>query len=462
MKKIYIIGICGKTTAAIALMFKEMGYKVSGSDSNYYPPVSTFLDEHNIAFSVGYKESSIAEFNPDIVMVGGSATFVLADNPETSWAKENSKEILTYPEILQKYLVKENSIVVTGTYGKGTISAMLTWIFETAGLNPSFMIGGIPLNFGKGIRNTNSNISVIEGDEYIAGTINGELKSKFFYYNPTHLIISSMQWDHLDIFKTEQEYINNFQKLVETLPDTGTLLTNNEGENVNKLEVENKVKHIKYGNYYKEIKYLDGQINYKVILDNEELSIISNFFGEHNVKNSIAAIIMAKQFGVSNEDIEKAFKTYNHLKSHQELLDQVNGIRIYADLAHSAVKAKATIKAFSQVFDKSKINIVFDVYAPSMKNKETLSWFDNVFGDIKAVYIPKVNAVKTSNGFITGKDIVNAIKKTYEKVEYIPDDIKLADMIASDVKSGDIVIYMSSGDVSKKVELLKHKLNEKI
>jgi len=462
MKKIYIIGICGKTTAAIALMFKEMGYLVGGSDSNYYPPVSTFLDEHNIAFSVGYKESNIVEFNPDIVMVGGSATFVLSDNPETSWAKENSKEILTYPEILQKYLVKENSIVVTGTYGKGTISAMLTWIFETAGLNPSFMIGGIPLNFGKGIRNTNSNISVIEGDEYIAGRINGELKSKFFYYNPTHLIISSMQWDHLDIFKTEQEYINNFQKLVETLPDTGTLLTNNEVENVNKLEVENKVKHIKYGDYYKEIKYLDGQIHYKVILDNEELSIISNFFGEHNVKNSIAAILMAKQFRVSNEDIAKAFKTYNHLKSHQELLDQVNGIRIYADLAHSAVKAKATIKAFSQVFDKSKINIVFDVYAPSMKNKETLSWFDNVFGDIKAVYIPKVNAVKTSNGFITGKDIVNAIKNTYEKVEYIPDDIKLADMVASDVNSGDIVIYMSSGDVSKKVELLKHKLNEKI
>ncbi|MDA1338086.1 MAG: hypothetical protein O2871_01860, partial [bacterium] len=148
--------------------------------------------------------------------------------------------------------------------------------------------------------------------------------------------------------------------------------------------------------------------------------------------------------------------------SHQELLDKVNGIRIYSDLAHSAVKAKATIKAFSQVFDKSKINIVFDVYAPSMKNKETLSWFDNVFGEIKAVYIPKVNAVKTENGLITGKDIVNAIKKTYEKVEYVPDDIKLADMIASDVKSGDIVIYMSSGDVSKKVELLKHKLNEKI
>lgn len=466
MKKLYIIGICGKTTSAVAFMFKEMGYIVSGSDSNRYPPISTFLDENEINFATSYNEENIAKFNPDIVLVGGSATYVLSDNPETRWATKNSKQILTYPEILQKYVVKGNSIVVTGTYGKGTISAMLTWILETAGLNPSFMIGGIPINFGNGIRNTDSNISVIEGDEYIAGSLDGNVQSKFFYYNPTHLIITSMQWDHLDIFKTAKAYIDNFQKLINTLPEKSVLVTNNEGENIEKLNIKSETLHLEYGKdskiSFEDVKYIDGQITYKVVFGNETINIVSNFFGEHNIKNSLAAIIMAKQLGVSNDNIEKAFLTYKHLKSHQELLETVNGVKVYSDLAHSAVKAKETIKSFCQVFDSSRIIVVFDIYAPSMKIKESLGWFDNVFGQIKSLYIPKVVAVKNENGFITGKDIVSAIKKTYKKVVYIPDEVNLAKTIASDANSGDVVIYMSSGDVSKKVNLLKKFIDEKI
>ena len=467
MKKLYIIGICGKTTSAVALMFKEMGYMVMGSDSNRYPPISTFLDENKIHFESSYNEVNISKFNPDIILVGGSATYVLADNPETRWAIKNSKQILTYPEILKEFLVKEKSIVVTGTYGKGTISAMLTWILETAGLNPSFMIGGIPLNFGKGIRNTNSNISVIEGDEYIAGTLDGTVQSKFFYYNPTHLIITSMQWDHLDIFKTEDAYISNFQKLVDTLSSNSVLLVNQKGKNINKLKIKPSINCIEYGNKtqdikYENLEYKEGKIFYRVTYKNEVVNIVSNFFGEHNIDNSLGAIVMAKQFGVSSQNIEKAFASYKHLKSHQELLETIKGVRVYSDLAHSAVKAKETIKAFCQVYKPSQIIVVFDVYASSMKNEESLGWFDGVFGEVRKVYIPKVVATKTNAQLITGKDIVSAIKKTYKKVVYIPDDKKLAETIASDVSVDDVVIYMSSGDTSKKVNLLKQILNEKV
>jgi len=460
MKKVYIIGICGKATAAVALMFKDMGYIVGGSDSNSYPPISTFLKNNEISFETNYNKENISKFNPDIVLVGGSATYILSDNPETKWAISNDKKVLTYSEILQQYLVKEKSVVVTGTYGKGTISAMLTWILETAGLNPSFMIGGLPNNFKSGIRNASSELSVIEGDEYPAAVLNGQVKSKFFYYNPTHLIITSMQWDHLDIFKTEKEYIDNFQKLVDGLSNGSVLLTNNQGENIDKLKVGSGITHIEYGKNsdisFSDVKYQDNKINYKVKYKEESISISSNFFGEHNINNSIASILMAKHLGVSNENIENAFITYKHLKSHQELIEDIKGVKIYSDLAHSAIKAKETIKAFSQVYDFDKIRVVFDVYAPSMKSEKSLHWFDGVFGNIKKVYIPKILASKTENGLITGKDIVSAIKKTYEKVVYIPDDKNLIKAIASDVKQDDVVIFMSSGDVSKKIELLRN------
>jgi len=467
MKKAYIIGICGKTTSSVAFLLREKGYEVSGSDSGSYPPVSTYLNKLKINFFIGYREQNIANFDPDIVVVGGTATKILADNEETKWALKNNKQILTYPEVLQKYIVKDKSVVVTGTYGKGTVSAMLAWILEVANKNPSFMIGGAPKNFSTGVRDTDSTISVIEGDEYPAAIINGIEKSKFFFYNPNYLIINSVMWDHLDVFKTEQDYIANYQDLINTLPTNSVILLNKDGENIDKLVIPDFVQKIYFSGktpgmwHAQNINFDAGLISFEVVTpDQSVISIQSAFIGLHNVLNAVGAVAMAHELGVNNDDIISAFNSYKHLKSHQELLTDVNGIKIYSDLAHSPIKAKETIKAFKQAFPNNNLFIVFDLHTPSMKDLSIINWFDKVFDGAKKVYIPKVNAIKVNDKIISGKMITEEIKKYFKELVYLPSEQELAKEISRDAKIGDIVVFMSSGDVSSKVELLKEKLNE--
>ena len=206
-KHIHIIGICGVATSALAIALKNKDWKVTGSDKGFFPPVSIELKKHKIPYYAGWHPEKIG--NPEIIMVGTASG---TQNPETIYAKEKNIPIYSYPEIIGKFFVKEKSIVASGTWGKTSSSALLSFILEKAGLDPTYMFGGISLSHKASAKLTNSKYSVFEGDEYRSSPTDNT--PKFMHYKPTHILLTAISWDHADLYPTEESYFSVFRKLI--------------------------------------------------------------------------------------------------------------------------------------------------------------------------------------------------------------------------------------------------------
>jgi len=207
-KYVHIVGICGVATSAIAIAFHKEGWKVTGSDKGFYPPVSTHLTEAGISYYAGWHPENIqAGGTPDFIMIGGIGTS--PNNPEVIYAQEHNIPVYPFAEVLQKYFIKKNSIVAVGTWGKTTSASLLSFILIEAGLDPSYFSGGLSLSHDTGaIRD--SEWSVVEGDEYQVSI--SDKRPKFNFYSPTHLLLTSVSWDHADLYPTEKEYFDTFKR----------------------------------------------------------------------------------------------------------------------------------------------------------------------------------------------------------------------------------------------------------
>jgi len=240
--RIHFIGICGVAMSALAIAFKKAGheklpdgslvpcFEVSGSDVGFFPPVSTNLEKHNIKFYPGWHPEKMG--TPDLVVVGNVAS---STNPEWQYVQEKKLNYKSYPEAIEEFFIKENSIVCAGTYGKTTTSALLAFVLSECGYNPSYMFGGIAVDEGfdsaslgnepRKVQTSSEprgGYSVTEGDEYkSARWDNG---AKFFHYHPTHLLLTAIQWDHADVYPTEESYFEAFEKLVKSVPENGLLV----------------------------------------------------------------------------------------------------------------------------------------------------------------------------------------------------------------------------------------------
>jgi len=219
-KHIHIIGICGVATSALGIAFKNAGVKVTGSDKGFFPPVSTELEKAGIPFYAGWHPEKMTENGtPDFVMTGGTGTS--ASNPETLYAREKGIPVISFAEALGKYVVHKNSIVCSGTWGKTTISALLSFILSEAGMRPGYFSGGVSLSHPSAAI-SDSDWSVVEGDEYQVSI--SDRRPKFVYYAPTHLLLTSVSWDHADLYPTEKNYFDAFEKLVKEVPENGRIV----------------------------------------------------------------------------------------------------------------------------------------------------------------------------------------------------------------------------------------------
>ena len=219
-KYIHIIGICGVATSALAVAFQERGVKVTGSDKGFYPPVSTYLSDFGIKYHAGWHPEKIEEYGrPDIIVAGGIGTSL--SNPEVIYAKGKNIPLLSFAEALGKYVIKSNSVVAAGTWGKTTSSSLLSYILIKANMKPSYFTGGLSLSHATGAI-SDSDWSVVEGDEYQVAIY--DKRPKFVFYKPTHLLLTSVSWDHADLYPTEEQYFEVFEKLVADVPNKGIIL----------------------------------------------------------------------------------------------------------------------------------------------------------------------------------------------------------------------------------------------
>src|SRR3954469_21880293 len=227
IRSVHFVGICGTAMASAAAAMREKGFAVTGSDQNVYPPMSTFLAARGIEVMNGYAEKNLAG-HPDLVIIGNA---ISRGNPEAEVTLEKMLRYCSLPELLKEFFIRgKRSLVVTGTHGKTTTTSLLAWVFEDAGLNPSFLIGGIPTNLGQGARFTDSEWFIIEGDEY--DTAFFDKRSKFVHYLPEVVIINNLEFDHADIFENLGAIQTTFKRLINLVPRNGLLLANGDDPNL--------------------------------------------------------------------------------------------------------------------------------------------------------------------------------------------------------------------------------------
>ena len=227
IQSVHFVGICGTAMASAAAAMQEKGVKVTGSDQNVYPPMSTFLADRKIEVMSGYAEQNLAH-KPDLVVIGNA---ISRGNPEAEFVLDHKLTYCSLPELLKDFFIRgKRSLVVTGTHGKTTTTSLLTWVFEHNGLNPSYLIGGIPNNLGQGARFTDSEWFIIEGDEY--DTAFFDKRSKFVHYLPEVAIVNNLEFDHADIFESLESIQTAFKYFIRLIPRNGLLFGNGDDANL--------------------------------------------------------------------------------------------------------------------------------------------------------------------------------------------------------------------------------------
>ncbi|MDP3962860.1 MAG: Mur ligase family protein [bacterium] len=433
---IHIIGIAGVATSAIAIAFHDKGWKVTGSDKGFFPPVSTELEKAGIAFYAGWHPENMGI--PDMVMTGGGGTS--PSNPEVMYAVEKNIPVFSYAEILQKYFIKKNSIVVTGTWGKTTTSALLSYIIIQAGMDPSYFTGGLSLSHKTGAL-SDTDWSVVEGDEYQVSI--SDKRPKFVYYNPTHLLLTSVSWDHADLYPTEEAYFNEFKNLIKSIPENGVVVACIDDEGVKKVLSERKV--ISYGKNaadytYQSVEHTKNGLSFTI---NNHYKIISPMLGRFNAENITAAFAMAHSIGIAPEVIVKAIMDFKGIK--RRLEKRLDGEITLLDChAPTPEKASSVLESIREVYNKK----IIAVYEPNIggRQRESSSKYDNAFRKADLVIIPRLTKLKIGEKEMpmNGDELASIIGKTNTNVQYMENDENLVTFLKSEAKLGDVIAFLGS------------------
>ncbi len=392
LQHIHIMGICGTGMAALAGMLQQSGFTVTGSDSHVYPPMSDFLENIGISVCSGYGPKNLVS-HPDLVIVGNVIT---KKNPESAALFKSRIPYLSFPQALSHfYITPLTSLVVAGTHGKTTICSLLATALFRAGLDPTFMIGGIVNEFNANFRLGKGSYFVAEGDEYDTAFFDKE--SKFLHYQPQIAIITSIEFDHADIFPDLDAIKRSFRKFVQLLPGDGLLVANLDDDNVAEIAseapcpVEGYGLNITYPWSLDEIQYGKGKSSFTVYHHGEKWSRMSvRLPGKHNCLNSLAVCAVMNHIGVVATDIDRGLSSFGGVKRRQEILATVNGITVIDDFAHHPTAVRETVNALKKAYTDQRLVIIFEPRTNSSRRaifqQEYVSSFDS--SDITVIREP--------------------------------------------------------------------------
>ena len=364
---IHILGICGTFMGGIAVLAKQLGHKVTGSDANVYPPMSTQLEEQGIALTQGYDPAQL-DPAPDLVIIGNAMS---RGNPCVEYVLDRNLPYTSGPEWLRDHVLASRWVLgVAGTHGKTSTASMVAWILEDCGLNPGFLIGGVPGNFPVSARLGEAPFFVIEADEYDCAFF--DKRSKFVHYRPRTLIMNNLEYDHADIFPDLAAIERQFHHLVRTVPATGRLLVPGHDaalDTVLKMGCWSEVERVEGDNAKWQAKLLaaDGS-RFAVYLDGEcvgELNWCG--LGQHNVHNALMAMAAARHAGVKPVDAVQAMNRFVMPKRRMELKGEVNGIRVYDDFAHHPTAIMTTLGGLRARVGAARIIAVLEPRSNTMK-----------------------------------------------------------------------------------------------
>jgi UDP-N-acetylmuramate: L-alanyl-gamma-D-glutamyl-meso-diaminopimelate ligase len=372
---IHILGVCGTFMGSLAQLAKASGYRVSGSDTNVYPPMSTQLEKAGIELIEGYDPSQFDPI-PDLVVIGNALS---RGNPAVEYVLDNRIPYTSGPQWLCDYFLKEKWVLaVAGTHGKTTTSSMLAWILEYAGMKPGFLIGGVPNNFDVSARLGDSPFFVVEADEYDSAFF--DKRSKFVHYRPRTAILNNLEFDHADIFADLNAIQTQFHHFVRTIPGKGLIITPSGDANVQEV--------IDRG-CWSELQSLGDQGDWEMSLTEADGSVFSVSFqgkrqgsvrwgqtGVHNALNGLAAIAAARHVGVKPAIACEALCQFMGVKRRMEKLATINGISVYDDFAHHPTAIATTLEGIRNKVGNETIIAVIEPRSNTMKlgvHKDTLA-----------------------------------------------------------------------------------------
>jgi UDP-N-acetylmuramate: L-alanyl-gamma-D-glutamyl-meso-diaminopimelate ligase len=453
----HFLGICGTAMGSVAAALRDRGFTVSGSDENIFPPMSDFLQHKGIPFSDPYRAENIPE-NAEVVVIGNA---IKRGNPEVEAVLARKLYYLSLPEVLKHFFLRgRHNLVVTGTHGKTTTTALLAWIFTVADLDPGYVIGGIPKNLGQGAFFNDSKFFVIEGDEY--DTAFFDKRSKFIHYLPELLIVNNIEFDHADIFHDLDEIKLSFRRLLNIVPQNGMVLLN--GDDPNCVEVAqnclapivqvgfspNCAQQIHDVAYSAEgSRFTLGDVPFEVPL-----------IGEFNVRNTAMAAAAARFYRVEPEVIQQALTSFEGIKRRQEVRGEARGIKVIDDFAHHPTAIRETLTALRHRYPGHRLWAIFEPRSNTTRRAVFQQQLPDALQLADGVFISQVAALEQipEGERLNPEAVVEAIKASGRAAFYEPDADSIVKRLLPLLKPKDVVTVFSNGGFDRIHEKLLARL----
>jgi UDP-N-acetylmuramate: L-alanyl-gamma-D-glutamyl-meso-diaminopimelate ligase len=449
VKNIHLIAVCGTAMGALAAMLKDKGYQVSGSDQKIYPPMSEFLSQKHIHVNDGFNGDNITG-DMNLVIVGNA---VRKDNPEVTAVAEKKLAFCSMPQAINHFIAQDKKLlVVTGTHGKTTTSSLLAWILFHAGLNPSYVIGGMLKNFNSNYRLGNGEYMVVEGDEY--DTAFFDKGPKFLHYPPFAAVLTGIEFDHADIFDDISSIRKAFTSFIEKISPSSLVLAYDADSNIRQVFSGFGHPFIFYGKdplsgwNLSKVSVNESKTLFQV---NKDGKIFGKFktpmMGEHNLLNALPVIAICHHIGIDHHTISSGLESFKGVKRRQEIRGVKNGVTIMDDFAHHPTAVRETIRAVKPFYPHGRVIAVFE--------PRTNTSMRNVFQDIYSLSFDGANLICVrkppllekipENERFSSEQLVQGLKNQGKDAYYFDDTEAIIQFLVKTVKEGDLVLIMSNG-----------------
>ena len=446
---IHLVAVCGVGMASLAGLLHARGFRVTGSDQNVYPPMSTYLADIGITVLNGYCAEHLVP-RPDLVVIGNA---ISRGNPEAEAVMNQNLSYLSFPQALGEFLIgSRRSLVIAGTHGKTTTAALAAWVLTAAGLDPGFFVGGVPLNFGSGWGVGAGRHVVLEGDEY--DTAFFDKGPKFLHYRPMDVILTSVEFDHADIYRDLDHVKSAFARLIEIIPADGTLVVCSDYPAALSVAQAARCQWVSYGDggdwTVANLQFREGRSFFTPCYKGRaEGPLEAAVIGRHNVKNALAVYAMGRALGIARERLLEGFRTFNGVKRRQEVRGERRGVLVIDDFAHHPTAVRETIDAVRAAYAGRRVWAIFEPRSSTSKRnifeKEfaaALALADQAI--VAGVYQPE--KVPDGERLSVGSLVQEANRLAGDQRARVVEGAgEIAAHVAQNARFGDVLLVMSNG-----------------
>jgi UDP-N-acetylmuramate: L-alanyl-gamma-D-glutamyl-meso-diaminopimelate ligase len=460
----HLIGICGTAMASLAGLLKQRGFKVTGSDAAAYPPMSDFLAAMSIPVAQPYAEANLKP-RPDWVVVGNA---ISRGNVELEHVLDERIPFRSLPDTLYDFFLRTREpIVVAGTHGKTTTTSMLAWIFQAAGKDPSFLVGGIAENFGSSFALRQGRHFILEGDEY--DTAFFDKGPKFLHYFPQTIILTSVEFDHADIYSDLNAVKTAFKRLVNLVPRRGKIIAYDADVNVDeclgKAFSPTERYGFKPGSYWQiaNLNFAGEKTTWSVLREgNAWADFEFSLAGEYNVLNATAAAAMAAHYGIEAPAIAEALRSFKSVKRRLEVRAEIGGVTIIDDFAHHPTAIAATLKALRIRYPGARLWAIFEPRSNTLRRKVLQKELVSSLGLAEQVVVASIFKPEAvpENERLTISSVVHALKRNGTQARELADADAIVNAVTPELQSGDVVAILSNGGFGGIYEKLPRRLEE--